>query len=141
MTPNNNLSVLPWYESLSFQNHRKSYAFGAIFPLITPPQTVLPFQLVRPLRSAPLAVSIYTKEGILVADITSEMNASGLMITPFNSLDYDVISYSSTGLLTTSLSVGIYYLRLSDGIQTWYSDMFNIVSSVDNCGFFFLSFI
>lgn len=47
MIQNNNFSVLPWYTDIDEQNHRKSYAYGAIFPLITPMRKLLPFQIIR----------------------------------------------------------------------------------------------
>ena len=47
MTQNNNLSVLPFYTDINQQNHRLSYAFGAIYPLIAPANILLPFQIMR----------------------------------------------------------------------------------------------
>ena len=43
---NNNLSPLPFYDDISMQNHRKDYAFGNIYPLITYKNMLLPFQVV-----------------------------------------------------------------------------------------------
>lgn len=45
MIQNNNISVLPWYTSINEQNHRKSYAYGAIYPLFAPANRLLPFKL------------------------------------------------------------------------------------------------
>lgn len=36
MTPNNNLSVLPFYEGVQYQDYKKSYAYGDVYPLFTP---------------------------------------------------------------------------------------------------------
>ena len=47
MTQNNNLSVLPFYTDIQQQNHRRSYAYGAIYPLFAPANTLLPFQIMR----------------------------------------------------------------------------------------------
>lgn len=47
MIQNNNLSVLPWYDNITLQNHRKSYAYGAIYPLYAPANVLLPFQIMR----------------------------------------------------------------------------------------------
>ena len=44
---NNNFSVLPFYDKLAQQHRFKPYAFGATYPLITPADTLLPFQLIR----------------------------------------------------------------------------------------------
>lgn len=55
MIPKNqncNLSVLPIYSSIDMQNHRKSYAYGAIYPLVAPANRLLPFQAIREQRDA-----------------------------------------------------------------------------------------
>ena len=44
MIQNNNTSVLPWYTSINEQNHRKSYAYGAIYPLFAPADRLLPLR-------------------------------------------------------------------------------------------------
>lgn len=128
MTPNNNLSVLPWYDDISFQNHRKSYAYGNIYPLFTPIKKVLPFQIIRPTRvNAVTLVELYDRQGVLVANITAQMLDTGLSIKRFESLGYDVIVYAGNFALTTNTPEGIYYLKLSDGVQSWWSDMFTMV--------------
>jgi hypothetical protein len=43
---NNNISPLPFYDNLVLQNHRKDYAFGQVYPLITYKNMLLPFQVV-----------------------------------------------------------------------------------------------
>jgi len=51
MTPNNNLSVLPWYRSIEEQNAKKWWIYGKVYPLFTPASFLLPFQITRePLR-------------------------------------------------------------------------------------------
>ena len=52
MIQNDNVTVLPFYSDIKFQNHRKTYAFGNIYPLFTPQYTVLPFQIIRQHRNA-----------------------------------------------------------------------------------------
>lgn len=53
MTQNNNFSVLPFYTDIEQQNHRKSYAFGAIYPLFAPANILLPFQIMRKHSATP----------------------------------------------------------------------------------------
>ena len=78
MTPNNNLSVLPWYSDIKYQNHRKTYAYGNIYPLFTPARTLLPFQIMRSTRAnAIIGVKLYTKTGTLFLDITTQIIESG----------------------------------------------------------------
>lgn len=131
MIQNNNLSVLPWYTDINQQNHRKTYAYGQIYPLFTPANTLLPFQIIRATRSNPIRiVRLYNKDGSLYADITKNMNQTGLQIVSFNSLGYDVIVYPGVLPMPINTPDGIYYATLSDGVQTWYSEMFTIVQSV-----------
>ena len=62
MTPNNNLSVLPWYSSIEQQNARKWWIYGREYPLFTPAGCLLPFQILRPHTLAPadeLDVTLY----------------------------------------------------------------------------------
>lgn len=131
MTQNNNYSVLPWYSSIQEQNHRKSYAFGNIYPLFTQANMLLPFQIIRPTRSNQItSVRIYTKRGTLVSNVTTMMNETGLQIVRFESLGYDVIVYPGNLPMSINISDGIYYAVLSDGVNTWYSEMFTVVQDV-----------
>lgn len=131
MTQNNNISVLPWYNTLGEQNHRKSYAYGAIYPLIAPADILLPFQIMRPTRSNSVtSVMLYDKTGTTVANITQPMIEAGLQVVRFQTLGYDVILYPATLPMPINMLDGIYYMRLSDGVQTWYSEMFTVVQDV-----------
>lgn len=131
MQQNNNLSVLPWYENIMMQNHRRSYAYGAVYPLFTPAMTVLPFQVVRPTRANAIqSVLLYRLNGQLVGNITARLIETGLTVIPFASLGYDVIVYY--GLLPV-LDVqydGQYYAVMTDGVQTWYSEVWTVVQNV-----------
>ena len=51
MIPNNNLSVLPWYDSLERQNARKWWVYDEVYPLYVPSGYILPFQVMRPSRT------------------------------------------------------------------------------------------
>ena len=131
MNENNNLSVLPWYTSINEQNHRKSYAYGAIYPLFAPADRLLPFQIIRNTRSNSVtSVILYEKTGKQVANITAYMKETGLQIVRFQTLGYDVILYPSILPMPLNLLDGIYYMTLSDGVQTWYSEMFTVVQDV-----------
>lgn len=131
MIQNNNISVLPWYKNIGEQNHRKSYAYGAIYPLIAPANILLPFQIMRATRSdGIISVVLFDKTGATVADITSLMIEAGLQIVRFETLGYDVILYPATLPLPINMLDGIYYMRLSDGVQTWYSELFTAVQDV-----------
>lgn len=131
MIQNNNISVLPWYTSINEQNHRKSYAYGAIYPLFAPSDRLLPFQIIRNTRSNDVtSVVLYEKTGKQVANITTYMKETGLQIVRFQTLGYDVILYPSILPMPLNQLDGIYYMTLSDGVQTWYSEMFTVVQDV-----------
>lgn len=131
MIQNNNISVLPFYTSIDEQNHRKSYAYGKIYPLFAPADILLPFQIIRNTRANDVtSVVLYEKTGKQVADITTNMKETGLQIVRFQSLRYDVILYPSILPMPLNQLDGIYYMTLSDGVQTWYSEMFTVVQDV-----------
>ena len=131
MIQNNNISVLPWYTSIEQQNHRKSYAYGTIYPLFTPKRTLLPFQIMRNTSSRNITgAQLYDKNGVLYADITTALKETGLQIVPFASLGYDVIVYPSLLPFAIDTPDGIYYARMTDGVNVWYSEMFTIVGDL-----------
>lgn len=131
MIQNNNISVLPWYTSIEQQNHRKSYAYGTIYPLFTPKRTLLPFQIMRNTSSLNITrAQLYDKNGVLFADITTALKETGLQIVPFASLGYDVIVYPSLLPFAIDTPDGIYYARMTDGVNVWYSEMFTIVGDL-----------
>lgn len=131
MIQNNNISVLPWYTSIEQQNHRKSYAYGTIYPLFTPKRTLLPFQIMRNTSSRDITrAQLYDRNGVLFADITTALKETGLQIVPFASLGYDVIVYPSLLPFAIDTPDGIYYARMTDGVNVWYSEMFTIVGDM-----------
>ena len=131
MIQNNNLSVLPFYTDIEQQNHRKSYAFGAIYPLFAPANFLLPFQIMRPTcGNAITRVRLYDRNGNLIEDLTQNMKDVGLQIVRFQALGYDVIVFPAILPMSTNMFDGIHYLTISDGVQTWYSEMFTIVQDM-----------
>ena len=132
MIQNNNFSVLPWYTSIEQQNHRKSYAFGDIYPLYSPNKMLLTFQIVRPNRPDKLALSVhlYDKNGKQIAVLTDQMKETGLQVVQFPSMGYDVIVYPGTLPMAINVPIGIYYARIYDGVQYWFSDMFTVVNDL-----------
>lgn len=248
MIPNNNLSVLPFYDSIERQNARKWWMYDKVYPLFVPPGHMLPFQVMRDKRErvvggeviaaeeyirkgiiknngdiveigagcgvskynvsggervylsniptayvvsniqsvmlaayGPMgelittfnpisegtysgvfdvpnltktiavqtyneAVStvsgevqkpiieavpiksfkIYTRCDELVGDVITDMRASGLTIKRIQSQDMDVIVYPDLFPISQNLIDGQYYAEMSDGVDTWYSEMFTI---------------
>lgn len=132
MTPNNNLSVLPWYDSINRQNHRRDYAYGNIYQLITPDRKLLPFQIRRSTRSNGISqVLLRNIEGKQIANITSQIKETGLTVKRFSADGYDLIIYPGILPMAITTPEGLYYAEISDGVQRWYSEVFNIVRTVD----------
>lgn len=130
--PNNNLSVLPWYSSIEQQNARRWWIYGRVYPLFTPAMFMLPFQIIREHREdAPVtAFKVYTKHGVLVGDFTQGISEAGISIKPFISRGYDVIVFPGEFPVFTNFQNGQYYATLSDGTETWYSEVFTVVNDI-----------
>ena len=75
-------------------------------------------------------VLLYTKNGVKYADITSDMIMTGLEIVHFKDLGYDVIVYPGRLPLSLTMYDGIYYARMYDGKQYFYSEMFTVVQDI-----------
>lgn len=131
MIPNNNLSVLPWYGSIGEQNARKWWVYGRIYPLFTPAGYLPPFQILREHRvgGAIMLFRIYKSDGTLVGTYTSAMDGA-VTVKHFDALGYDVIVFPGTAQIAPGLSNGQYYAEISDGTQTWYSEVFTAVNDI-----------
>lgn len=129
---NNNFNPLPWYNDISRQDWRKSYAYGTVYPLFAPANILLPFQIFRAHSTAEVtAVELYTKGGAYVQDITQAMQEAGLTVISIDDFaGYDVILYPANLYMATAMQDGQYYLRLTDGVSEWYSEVFTVVQDV-----------
>lgn len=123
-SPNNNLSVLPWYTSLDKQNAKKWYAFGNVWPLVMPTNRIIPYQFVVPFTDVAIAgssiISLDTKD-------IYDGQSSHTLVTR---VDYTVVK--SNGF-TVSLPEGRYYAKIdfANGI-TYYSEVFTLVSNISD---------
>ena len=106
----NNISPLPFYDSIDKQNHRKDYAFGQIFPLITYRNMLLPFQVCvfLPTASTIERVRLYDCQKRECIDITSNMMSNGLEIKSFK--NFQLIKYPGTLPIAKIKSEGLFYL-------------------------------
>lgn len=142
----NNISPLPFYTSLQQQHHRKDYAFGQIYPLISPGPYLLPFQFIvkgsevdsefnedfnqaydkgaAPFISmAIVSVRLIDFVSNTSVDITSDMQAGRLTVT---SLDNDLFlfKYPATLPIKAISHVGPYYLAIELSTGFLYSEVF-----------------
>lgn len=123
---------MPWYTSIDQQNARRWWVYGRVYPLFTPAGYMLPFQIIREHRAGTTISSfiVYKADGTLVGDYTTAINEQGITIKQFASLGYDVIVFGSQFPVFTSMENGQYYATISDGVQTWYSEIFTVVNDI-----------
>lgn len=127
MNINNNFTPLAWHQgNIELQSNRASYAFGHIVPLIAHNQTLLPFQIITEVNAVNMSnynVALYNVDG------TVKVANTGLSLTKAGNFGtVDVIIYNGESL-ATPLPMGQYYLVLTSGNNTWYSDVVTIVNN------------
>lgn len=71
-------------------------------------------------------------EGKTIANITAQMKETGLTVKRFSANGYDLIIYPGTLPMAINTPEGLYYAEISDGAQRWYSEVFNIVRTVND---------
>lgn len=87
----NSISPLPFYNSRLYQNHRKSYAFGHIYPLIIFHKFLMPFQFVVSKDFAYDSIELINLESGNMIPIKTELINNGLTRKEYD--DYDIIYY------------------------------------------------
>lgn len=133
---NNNISPLPFYDDIKLQNHRKDYAFGQIYPLITYKNMLLPFQSV-------LADSVKRITTVHIEDyntgfannITESIKENGLTLKSYEG--FKILKYPGILPIPEIKYAGLYFLRIgleteSNNFYDIYSDVFTVADMVDN---------
>lgn len=128
---NNNISPLPFYDNIALQNHRKDYAFGQVYPLITYRNMLLPFQVVLASGTSVNWVRLYNSSTGKYTDITTSIKENGLQIKSFTG--FKLLKYPGTLPIIGIVHEGQYYLAISIyGLKTIYSDIFTVCNKVDD---------
>lgn len=128
---NNNISPLPFYDDIDLRNHRKDYAFGEVYQLITYKNMLLPFQVVLSNGIAVNSVRLYNFNTGKYIDITRSMKENGLAIKSY--ADFKILKYPGILPVVEIKYEGRYYLTISiSGLGTIYSDVFTITNRVDD---------
>lgn len=133
-----NISPLPFYDNIKLQNHRKDYAYGHVFPLITYANFLLPFQFnITDIHS----ISDVDIPEVLLFDFNTgtseELNLQdyGLEVKNMYNDGCLLIKYPAILPLPEIKYEGLYYLCISiyDGQETipFYSDVFTITFKID----------
>lgn len=128
---NNNISPLPFYDDISQQNHRKDYAFGQVYPLITFKNMLLPFQVVLSAGDTIQSVRLYDFNTDTYIDISETMRENGLELKSYN--NFKILRYPGSLPLSVNLQEGRYYIGIS--IKNYgliYSDVFIVTNRVDD---------
>lgn len=129
---NNNISPLPFYDNIALQNHRKDYAFGQVYPLITYSNRLLPFQVVLATGTSVNWVRLYNFNTGDYIDITASMNENGLAIKSYSS--FKLLKYPGNLPIVEIKKEGLYYLAISiSGLGVIYSDVFTVTNRIDDC--------
>lgn len=139
MYSNNNTNILAWYPDQRYQQHRKSYAQGQVWPLIAKTQRMPPFQIYREtLAASPITSCIITSiETGVTYDVTlTIVNDGGLNIqafSPAGETAYDLIVYPGLAdFADITFPEGMYDAMITDGTNTWYSERFYMKDYVEN---------
>lgn len=128
---NNNISPLPFYDNIALQNHRKDYAFGQVYPLITYRNMLLPFQVVLRGGTSVSWVRLYDFNTGKYTDITTSMKENGLQIKSFTG--FRLLKYPGTLPIIGIVHEGQYYLVIFiPGLGAIYSDIFTVTNKVDD---------
>ena len=128
---NNNISPLPFYDNIALQNHRKDYAFGQVYPLITYKNMLLPFQVVLSDGTGVESVKLFNFNTGASTDITASIKENGLTLKSYNG--FKLLKYPGTLPIAEIKHEGLYYLAISvSGLGTIFSDVFTVTNRVDD---------
>ena len=125
-------SVLPFFTDINLQNHRRSYAYGDVYPLYVPSGQMLPFQFMTPHVSGNTmgTVELMNMKDQRVAYLQSNLSDGGLRITEFASDGYDIVSYPAIMPIGYNTLEGQYYLRITLTAGVYYSEVFTVVGDI-----------
>lgn len=128
---NNNLSVLPWYDSLDKQDFKKSYAFGAVYPLFMLKGYINPFQIVN--------IDVDDFDDGYTIELVNFQTGVAVNVTtamlPYISVAYVTGIFGNVIFMTdqpviTSPKIGRYFLRITTALHQYFSDVITFVDSV-----------
>lgn len=127
---NNNMSPLPFYDNIALQNHRKDYAFGQVYPLITHSNLLLPFQVVLSKGTSIEEIRLYNFNNGTYVDITNSLLENGITIKDYNT--FSILKYPGTLPIIEIDQEGLYYLviKIAD-FGVIYSDVFTVTNNID----------
>lgn len=130
MTPNNNLSVLPWYQTIGEQNARKWWVYGRQYPLFAPSTKLLPFQIIlsEPISMEDAQFILQKSDGTTVGDYSALFQSAGIYQDIFDG--YAVLSFCADNPVF-AIPNGQYFLSFGNGEDTIaVSEVFTVVEDI-----------
>lgn len=134
MTPRNNYSPIPFYDDIKYQDFRKWWSYGNIYPLIVPNNKINPYQIQLPYNK----LTTVTNTELLDLDGNVVIGSVSLIYYAqhFEDEQITVISQLSINELTTPLPIGQYYLHVQgnqSGVRfDKYSEVITVVNDIEN---------
>lgn len=131
MINNNLLTALPIYDSRDKQFHRSVNYDVCTFELLCSQYRLLPWQFRRPPSVATITsikLTCYNEENEY--EILADIPSGDLSYATTSGWDY--ISYHGAQDLLDTLPCGNYYLVITDGTDTWYSEVFKVTDAIDD---------
>ena len=129
----NNLSILPFYDSTADQNHRRFQSFGQVFPLMSHGTKFIPFQIRRD-HLAGTPITILRVHSLIDNSYESLLDDAppDITINEFESDGYDLIVNVGQDVFGNDATIqpGQFYLSIGDGTNLWYSDVFSVVEDL-----------
>lgn len=130
---NNNISPLPFYDNIELQNHRKDYAFGQVYPLITYKNMLLPFQFITDSSVKAFAyIRLYDfNNPSSYIDIKQDMLDAGLKVIEYDG--FQLWKYPGLFPLPSIKQEGRFYIGILTNTGNWlYSEVFTVTNRVDD---------
>ena len=122
-------TTFPVYDTVEKQNFRHSWCYDDVstFALITSSLRLLPMQFKRsldPTVFTDLTFTLWTYDDMTATDITTIIPSADFNISTIDGEDW--LTYYGNIELLSELDCGVYYLEISDGTNTWYTEVFTV---------------
>lgn len=134
MIPNNNFSVLPFYNSIDEQNARKWWVYNRVFPLFVPAGFLPPFQIIYPSTDSSSigGFRLYKADGTHIGQYYNEFITGGAtVVTKYSSLGYKILVFGGQTQIWPTMENGQYYVRVQVGGNWYTSDVFTVVNDIE----------
>lgn len=130
--------ILPFYDDVDKQYHRREYRLGdkTTVKWIAPRDLIIPFQILRTNRVATLTeFALYDANDVIQYNLlTFAPTGCWSIKTVFKSgTAFDVITYFANKRFVVDVDCGQYYYKVSDGVQTWYSELMTVEAFDGEC--------